>query len=123
MPAALTTKPDASPLTEADLASHRIILEGLRALTPGLPIVSEEAGADLPLRDGMFWLVDPLDGTKEFIRRNGEFTAPKVLLTFTRAWRQRASGTLQRRRRWSKAPVARSSDSMGSRCATARRAC
>ncbi len=79
-PTVVTTKLDASPLTEADLASHRIIVEGLRALTPELPVLSEEGGADLPSRDGLFWLVDPLDGTKEFVRRNGDFTVNIALI-------------------------------------------
>jgi 3'(2'), 5'-bisphosphate nucleotidase len=70
-------KSDASPLTEADLASHEIISRGLDNLEPRLPILSEEA-AELPWKKradwGRYWLVDPLDGTKEFIKRNGEFT-------------------------------------------------
>lgn len=74
---AVTTKADASPVTAADEAGEAVILEGLRALTPDLPIVAEEAVAQgqVPeVGDGPFWLVDPLDGTKEFISRNGEFT-------------------------------------------------
>jgi 3'(2'), 5'-bisphosphate nucleotidase len=71
-------KTDASPVTEADEASERTILAGLRALTPDIPAISEEAaerreidlGAAAPRR---FWLVDPLDGTREFVKRNGEF--------------------------------------------------
>lgn len=76
-------KEDRSPLTEADLASHRMILEGLEALDETIPILSEE-GADqsFDLRKGRkkFWLVDPLDGTKEFIKRNGEFTVNIALI-------------------------------------------
>lgn len=76
-------KDDDSPLTRADLAAHRRIIEGLEALTPDVPILSEEAG--LPpyseRADWMtYWLVDPLDGTKEFINRNGEFTVNIALI-------------------------------------------
>lgn len=78
-----TSKADASPLTLADLASHRVIVEGLPRLTPNIPVLSEEA-ADIPYaeRSGWrrFWLVDPLDGTKEFIKRNGEFTVNIALV-------------------------------------------
>lgn len=79
----VTSKSDDSPLTQADLASHRIIAEGLEQLTPEIPVLSEE-GADAPYAHRQdwqrFWLVDPLDGTKEFIRRNGEFTVNIALI-------------------------------------------
>lgn len=70
-------KGDASPLTAADLASHHRILQGLKSLTPSLPVLSEESA---PMNEAermswsTYWLVDPLDGTKEFLKRNGEFT-------------------------------------------------
>jgi 3'(2'), 5'-bisphosphate nucleotidase len=70
-------KSDASPVTEADEAAEAFILEALKTLTPHIPVVSEEAAeaGELPdISDGLFWLVDPLDGTKEFLTRNGEFT-------------------------------------------------
>jgi len=73
-------KADASPVTEADHASEAIILEGLRALTPGVPVVSEEevshkgASFDHGKPPRRFWLVDPVDGTKEFVAKRGEFT-------------------------------------------------
>ncbi len=70
-------KDDASPVTEADLRAEAIILAGLAELTPDIPVVSEEAaaaGARFDVSQGRFWLVDPLDGTKEFVARNGEFT-------------------------------------------------
>jgi 3'(2'), 5'-bisphosphate nucleotidase len=73
----VTTKADASPVTAADEAGEAIILAGLRELTPNLPIVAEEAvarGEAPDVGDGLFWLVDPLDGTKEFLSGNGEFT-------------------------------------------------
>ena len=76
-------KADASPLTEADLASHRTIVEGLRALTPAIPVLSEEsADADSATRAtwSRYWLVDPLDGTKDFVKRNGEFTVNIALI-------------------------------------------
>jgi len=71
------SKDDESPLTQADLASHRWIEAGLRSLTPDIPIISEEAGLpDFEERGAWkkYWLIDPLDGTKEFVNRNGEFT-------------------------------------------------
>jgi 3'(2'), 5'-bisphosphate nucleotidase len=71
------TKADRSPVTEADEAAERVILAGLAELTPDIPAVAEEAVAKggLPeLRSGRFWLVDPLDGTREFLSKNGEFT-------------------------------------------------
>lgn len=80
---AIERKADASPLTEADLAAHRVIVDGLRALTPDWPVLSEE-DADVPLAErsgwSRFWLVDPLDGTKEFLSRNDEFTVNIALV-------------------------------------------
>ncbi|MDJ0812314.1 MAG: 3'(2'),5'-bisphosphate nucleotidase CysQ [Woeseiaceae bacterium] len=70
-------KGDESPLTQADLASHRCIVAGLRSLTPDIPIISEEEGLpEFAERSQWprYWLIDPLDGTKEFVNRNGEFT-------------------------------------------------
>ena len=76
-------KADLSPLTEADLASHRIICDSLARLTPDWPVLSEES-ADMPVAQRIawkkYWLVDPLDGTKEFIKRNGEFTVNIALI-------------------------------------------
>lgn len=74
---AVSEKDDHSPLTAADMASHRRISAGLQALTPDIPVLSEESkGLDIGQRRQWrrFWLVDPLDGTREFIKRNGEFT-------------------------------------------------
>lgn len=73
-------KVDDSPLTHADLAAHRIILAGLAELTPDIPVVSEEAEDCSAAQVGRFWLVDPLDGTKEFLSRNGEFTVNIALV-------------------------------------------
>lgn len=75
-------KADASPVTEADEAAEALILPRLAALTPDIPVVSEEAAAagHIPLVQDCFWLVDPLDGTKEFISRNGEFTVNIALI-------------------------------------------
>jgi 3'(2'), 5'-bisphosphate nucleotidase len=73
-------KADASPVTEADHASEAIILEGLRRLTPDVPVVSEEEVSQKGVRfdharpPRRFWLVDPVDGTKEFVAKRGEFT-------------------------------------------------
>ena len=76
-------KADRSPLTEADLRAHRLIVDGLSALTPDLPVLSEESAA-IPYRTraswGRYWLVDPLDGTREFVSRNGEFTVNIALI-------------------------------------------
>lgn len=78
----LDQKSDNSPLTIADLASHHCIVQGLTQLTPDIPVVSEEGnGSQQDRRDqGQFWLVDPLDGTKEFLARNGEFTVNVALI-------------------------------------------
>lgn len=75
-------KDDRSPVTEADVRAEAVILPRLAALTPGVPVISEEAAAagQTPEVDVRFWLVDPLDGTKEFIRRNGEFTVNIALI-------------------------------------------
>jgi 3'(2'), 5'-bisphosphate nucleotidase len=76
-------KDDDSPLTAADMAAHHVIVDGLKALTPELPVLSEES-ASIPLseRQGWrtYWLVDPLDGTREFVKRNGEFTVNIALV-------------------------------------------
>ena len=75
-------KSDASPLTEADLAAHKTICKGLKAISD-LPILSEEsASIDWSERQqwSRYWLVDPLDGTKEFIKKNGEFTVNIALI-------------------------------------------
>ena len=74
---AVEHKADRSPLTLADRAAHGVITDGLAALDPLTPVISEEGSIpDFPVRKEWprFWLVDPLDGTKEFIKRNGEFT-------------------------------------------------
>ena len=75
-------KEDKSPLTEADAAAHEVIIRRLEKLLPSLPILSEEAVGDFTGVDssGRYWLVDPLDGTKEFIKRNGEFTVNIALI-------------------------------------------
>jgi 3'(2'), 5'-bisphosphate nucleotidase len=77
-------KDDRSPVTDADHAAEAVIVAGLRALTPGTPVVAEEemAAGRVPGVVGgePFWLVDPLDGTKEFIKRNGEFTVNIALI-------------------------------------------
>ena len=76
-------KDDDSPLTQADLASNACIVSGLEKLTPDMPIISEEAGLpDFDVRSGWdrYWLIDPLDGTKEFVNRNGEFTVNIALI-------------------------------------------
>jgi len=80
---AVEQKADRSPLTEADLAAHRVIVDGLRRITPDIPVLSEESSS-IPFAERSnwqrYWLVDPLDGTKEFVKRNGEFTVNIALI-------------------------------------------
>jgi 3'(2'), 5'-bisphosphate nucleotidase len=80
---AVQTKADASPLTAADLAAQQVIVAGLTTLDPLLPVLSEEAKAR-PWSErrhwSRYWLVDPLDGTREFVKRNGEFTVNIALI-------------------------------------------
>ncbi|WP_457674426.1 3'(2'),5'-bisphosphate nucleotidase CysQ [Thiolapillus sp.] len=80
---AVEHKADKSPLTQADLASHRHIVAALREQTPDIPVLSEES-ASIPWEERRqwqrYWLIDPLDGTREFIKRNGEFTVNIALV-------------------------------------------
>ncbi len=79
----VNTKDDSSPVTEADVAAEKIILSGLSRLTPEIPVLAEESAAagQIPdLSGGVFWLVDPLDGTKEFVHKRGEFTVNIALI-------------------------------------------
>jgi 3'(2'), 5'-bisphosphate nucleotidase len=80
---AVQRKDDNSPLTLADLESQRVIIEGLKLLTPEIPILSEESAA-APWAERQtwreLWVVDPLDGTREFVKRNGEFTINIALI-------------------------------------------
>jgi 3'(2'), 5'-bisphosphate nucleotidase len=114
-------KDDRSPLTAADMASHETICAGLRELTPELPVLSEESSSVPAVRRRSwvrYWLVDPLDGTREFVKRNGEFTVNIALIDEQRpvlgvvavpaqdlvysaargygAWRQAADGSRER---------------------------
>lgn len=77
-------KADDSPLTEADLRAHRLIVAELGKLSPALPVLSEESADAISWQQrstwARYWLVDPLDGTKEFIARNGEFTVNIALI-------------------------------------------
>ncbi|MDP6968542.1 MAG: 3'(2'),5'-bisphosphate nucleotidase CysQ [Gammaproteobacteria bacterium] len=75
-------KQDSSPVTAADLAAHNVLVEGLARLTPDIAIVSEEDQSSLqvPHQHLCYWLIDPLDGTKEFIQRNGQFTVNLALI-------------------------------------------
>lgn len=79
----VNTKEDDSPITAADIASHHVIVDGLKALTPDIPILSEES-ANAPWDERKhwtrFWLVDPIDGTKDFTNRTGEFTVNIALI-------------------------------------------
>lgn len=77
------TKVDGSPVTQADIAAEHVITPALHHIAPGVPVVAEEAmsaGHKPDISGGRFWLVDPLDGTKEFISRNGEFTVNIALI-------------------------------------------
>ncbi|WP_151704983.1 3'(2'),5'-bisphosphate nucleotidase CysQ [Nitrincola alkalilacustris] len=77
------TKSDDSPVTAADIAAHHLLLQGLQRITPDIPILSEES-AEIPwsIRQswGRYWLLDPLDGTREFLQRNDEFTVNLALI-------------------------------------------
>jgi 3'(2'), 5'-bisphosphate nucleotidase len=110
----ITWKGDASPLTAADTASHEFLVAALTTLTPDIPIVSEESADRPDAGSDLFWLVDPLDGTKEFLKGTNEFTvnvalirdakpiigvvhAPALNLTYfgirgSGAWRQNGDG-------------------------------
>ncbi len=83
---AVQRKDDNSPLTLADLESQRVIIEGLKRITPDIPILSEESAA-APWAERQtwreLWVVDPLDGTREFVKRNGEFTINIALVDGT----------------------------------------
>lgn len=79
----VTLKSDQSPVTQADIASHRLIKDALERLAPSLPCLSEEAAlVDYEIRRHWtrYWLIDPLDGTKEFVKRNNEFTVNIALI-------------------------------------------
>jgi len=75
-------KGDDSPVTLADQCAEKVIFDGLRRIAPGIPLVGEEAASagDIPDVSNRFWLVDPIDGTKEFVSRNGEFTVNIALI-------------------------------------------
>ena len=80
---AVEHKGDRSPVTAADRIAEEIILKGLAQLTPDISVIAEEQAAAFGLPEeipGDFWLVDPLDGTKEFLKRNGEFTVNIALI-------------------------------------------
>jgi 3'(2'), 5'-bisphosphate nucleotidase len=81
---AVEHKDDRSPLTAADLAAHHCIVAGLERLAPDIPVLSEESAQDVPAlvrrQWSRMWLVDPLDGTREFVKRNGEFTVNIALI-------------------------------------------
>lgn len=77
------TKADQSPLTEADMAAHHALVALLQKITPDVPVLSEESGTiDFSTRQAWqrYWLIDPLDGTKEFVNKNGEFTLNVALI-------------------------------------------
>ena len=74
------SKQDGSPVTEADIASHQILNTGLVKLNNNIPILSEEGNDAAKQDESLFWLIDPLDGTKEFINKNGEFTVNIALI-------------------------------------------
>lgn len=79
----IKTKSDNSPLTEADTKSNAVILDGLKNNYPGIPFISEETkqtAYEIRKRWQRFWLIDPIDGTKEFIKKNGEFTVNIALI-------------------------------------------
>lgn len=81
---AVSHKDDASPVTAADLAAHHCIVDGLQALTPDIPVLSEESADTIGVEQrrgwSHLWLVDPLDGTRDFVKRNGEFSVNIALI-------------------------------------------
>ena len=81
-PIQVQEKSDHSPVTEADLAAHQIIKQGLASIAPDIPQLSEEDPPEWEVRRhwDRYWLIDPLDGTKEFISKNGEFTVNIALI-------------------------------------------
>ncbi|HLR90812.1 MAG TPA: 3'(2'),5'-bisphosphate nucleotidase CysQ [Balneolaceae bacterium] len=82
-PIQVHAKSDQSPLTLADLAAHHVIVNDLEDISPDIPVISEEGGIpayEIRKEWSKFWLVDPLDGTKEFINKNGEFTVNIALI-------------------------------------------
>ena len=82
-PFAVEYKSDESPLTAADKGAHEVIVQGVARLTPDIPVLSEESGSEVMAARhswSRYWLVDPLDGTKEFVSRNGEFTVNIALI-------------------------------------------
>ena len=78
----ITFKTDESPLTQADLASNKFITDSIKKMSPNIPILSEEEFVEWDIRKAWkkYWLIDPLDGTKEFIKKNGEFTVNIALI-------------------------------------------
>jgi 3'(2'), 5'-bisphosphate nucleotidase len=109
---AVTIKSDESPVTAADAAGEAVILSALASLAPDVPVVAEEeaAAGRIPETDGYFFLVDPLDGTKEFVSRNGDFTvnialiedhAPSLGVVFTPVERRLFVGDVRRGIAWS----------------------
>ena len=109
---AVETKADSSPVTAADGAAEAVILEALARLAPGVPVVAEEevSAGRIPDTDGHFFLVDPLDGTKEFVSRNGDFTvnialiedhAPTLGVVFAPVERRLYVGDVLRGEAWS----------------------
>ena len=102
---AVRAKPDASPVTAADERAEAVIVAALRGLSPPAPVVAEEAASrgQAPAAAARFWLVDPLDGTREFVARNGEFTvnialiengAPRLGVVFAPAQERLFSGVV-----------------------------
>lgn len=81
-PFEVDNKSDGSPVTVADAAAEKVILAGLSKIFPEIPVVAEESveAGELPVVEGRYFLVDPLDGTKEFLKRNGEFTVNIALI-------------------------------------------
>jgi 3'(2'), 5'-bisphosphate nucleotidase len=75
-------KSNNSPVTKADLAAHHVLVDGLALLTPEIPVVSEEddTSISIPKSHKVYWLIDPLDGTKEFIQKSDEFTVNLALI-------------------------------------------
>ena len=76
----ITQKQDSSPLTDADTAASEHILSRLKALDPSIPAISEEKISTIPRSSSQYWLIDPLDGTREFVKGTSEYTVNIALV-------------------------------------------
>ena len=77
----ITIKPDKSPVTDGDLAVDKVLKDKIKKLTPDLPIISEEtANPEIQNKEKNFWLIDPIDGTRDYIKKKDEYTLNAALI-------------------------------------------